>query len=355
MPNEPSVSQLDNWPVAGHEWAVRLLQQALPASAQSTTRLSHAYLFLGPRQIGKSTLARALAGALLCTGQNARPCGRCRACRLMAEGNHPDFRLIQPLDRDGHVDRDDGILRADQAGDIIRDVATRPLESSYKFFVVQDVHRANDSFGNKLLKTLEEPPAHTILCLTATDRSSLLPTIVSRCQILDLRPLDPQTIAAALSAGWNVADAEAQVLARLSGGRLGWAVQQVQRPEDAAQRTELLDSLMRLVREDRVSRLAYAEALARNRDNRTMFALLELWATWWRDVLLVQSGCAEACSNIDRLEDLTGLARQVSAHAVQRYLRTLKRIEGYLHHTVNTRLALDVLLLQMPMPSRTAP
>ena len=98
----------------------------------------------------------------------------------------------------------------------------------------------------------------------------------------------------------------------------------------------------------RSERLATAEQLNRMTDRQTLFELLETWGTWWRDVLLVQAGCGELCSNIDEITRLTQQASVFSIHAVQQYLRTLDRVEGYLHHTVNTRLALEVLLLRAP-------
>ncbi len=240
------------------------------------------------------------------------------------------------------------MLRADQASDIIHDVATGPLEGRYKFFLIQDFQRAHPSFANRLLKTLEEPPGYAILCLTATDRNSLLATIVSRCQVLELRPTSPTEITTVLEKVWQVQPDQAQFLARLSGGRLGWAVSQLEDGEGLQGRGEALEALQELVGADRVERLAYAENLAKQRNNERLFGLLELWTGWWRDVLLVQSGCADACSNIDCMSTLERHAETLSFDSVRAYMRTLKRIERYLHHTVNTRLALDVLLLEIP-------
>lgn len=349
----PALTNNHQWPVFGHHWAVQLLQRTLVQSQPKVLKgaaagPSHAYLFLGPRQVGKSTLARAFAQALHCTGSGARLCGDCRACRLMAKGNHPDFRLVQPTDKSGAVDRLDGVIRAEQASDIIHDVALRPAESQYKVFLIQDVHYANDSFANKLLKTLEEPPAHAILCLTALDRASILPTIMSRCQIVELRPLDRQTIAHALQENWQAAPEQAELLARLANGRFGWAVEQLQNAKAQAERLEQLHLLWKLLRADRIERLGYTEQLGSNRNNQHLFGLLELWTTWWRDILLAQSGATAACCNVDQQVEINQQAQSLSTVAVQRYLHTLKRIEGYLHHTVNTRLALDVLILQMP-------
>ena len=339
------------WPVFGHAWAVQLLQRTLTSAAGPAGGRgpSHAYLFLGAPQVGKTTLARAFAAALLCTEPTQAPCGICRSCKLLAHGNHPDFRLLQPLDTQGAVDRLNGALRSEQAAELVREVALTPVEGRWRVFLLQDMQAANATFANKILKTLEEPPDQTVLLLTAVDRSAVLPTIVSRCQLLELRPLDPPTVAAALQSGWQTPPAQAELLARLASGRLGWAVDQVLYPDRWQQRQEQLAALWRLAAADRVERLAFAATLAANRSNRQLFGLLAVWTTWWRDVLLVQAGCADACSNVDLLETIRRYAQAVEEATVRSFLLTLRQIEGYLHHTVNTRLALDVLLLQLPV------
>ncbi len=270
----------------------------------------------------------------------------------MEKGGHPDFRMIQPRDRDGNPERVNGLLRVEQAADIIHESLLHPIEGRYKIFLLQDMHRANDSFSNKLLKTLEEPPANVVLCLTAHDRSGLLPTIVSRCQVMELRPLDTRTIDYALHSRWQVPPTEATLWARLANGRLGWAVAQISGATKGNERRDLLQDLRQLASANRVERLHFAQKLATNRENETLFALLATWVSWWRDLLLAQSGCAESCSNVDLIDILQSDAQRFDPTEVREYLHTLGRIEGYLHHTVNTGLALDVLLLQMPRPHR---
>lgn len=338
------------WPVYGHARAVALLQRSLqpPQLGTAPSKPHHASLFLGPRQVGKSTLARIFAQAILCSDPLHRPCGVCRSCQLMQRGSHPDFRLLQPVDRGGAVDRLNGILRVEQAAELIHDAALRAVEGRYKVFLIQDFHNANDAFANKLLKTLEEPPEHVILCLTAIDRSQLLPTISSRCQLIELRPLTPAVIAHALVTTWQAAPEQANLLARLANGRLGWAVQQLAEPAGQQERLTQLQTLCQMLAANRIARLALAEQLAANRDSQQLFGLLEVWLSWWRDLLLAQAGCADECTNIDQLDEISRQAQRVSMKEIQAYLARLSRIEGYLHHTVNTRLALDVLLLQMP-------
>lgn len=349
-PTKVEAGQPGAWPIYGHTGVVQLLQRLTQPSAHqpSYNTLHHAYLFWGPRQIGKSTLVRRFAQAILCTASVQRPCGECRACRLMNKGVHPDYRLIQPVDKNGTADRLDGTLRVEQAADVIRDALLRPVEGRYKVFFIQDAHQANDGFANKLLKTLEEPPPHIVLCLTALERTRVLPTIVSRCQPFELRPLAANTIRQALCDQWQRPLAEAELLARLANGRLGWAVEQLHHPEGQQERSRQLQTLWRLMQASRIERLAFAEQLATQRNSDQLFGLLELWSTWCRDLLLVQNNCSELCCNVDQPAILAQQAQAVAPMAIQHYLQVLKRIEGYLHHTVNTRLALDVLLLQLP-------
>jgi DNA polymerase-3 subunit delta' len=338
------------WPVVGHGWAVQLLQQSIELSTNPATGrgLSHAYLFLGPPQVGKATLAHAFAQALLCEAASGRPCGACRACALVQRGVHPDLRFFYPLDKDGQRDRLNGELRAEQAADLIREVALHPNTGRYRIFVLYDMHRANASFANRILKTLEEPASHAILLLTAWDRASLLPTLVSRCQVFELRPLELSTVEQALQEGWGAPPEQAQVAARLANGRLGWAVGQIEHPDRWAQRLERLTTLWRLMAADRLERLQFAEAQAAQRNSQQLFGLLETWTSWWRDILLAQAGCLDSCSNGDQRAELERQAQQLERRAASDFLATLRRSERYLHHTVNTRLTLDVLLLKLP-------
>ena len=340
------------WPVYGHTWASQLLQRALQpgGDTERTVRLSHAYLFLGSPQVGKTTFARAFAAALLCNAP-AAPCHDCRHCRLLALNSHPDFRLLQPTvkaDKEFVVDRQKGELRAEMAEQLIREVALKPMEAQRKVFLIQDMHLANPAFANKLLKTLEEPPPHAVLLVTARHRAEVLPTIASRCQVIELRPLEQSVVRDALQQGWQAPPDQAALLARLAAGRLGWAVDQLRHPERSEARAQQLAALWRLMGADRVERLAFAGELAAQRDNQSIFGLLEVWTSWWRDVLLAQAGCDDACSNIDQQERIAAHAGVIELRTVHGYLATLKRIEGYLRHTVNVRLALDVLLLKLP-------
>lgn len=333
-----------DWPVVGHEWATDLLAHTVRSG-----QVSHAYLFVGPDQIGKLTLARAFMQALLCDRGTGAPCANpddmCRSCRRVAEGRYPDAQVIAA---------EKNWIQIEQVRNLLIDAAIAPLEGRRKVFVIREIERATPAAANALLKTLEEPPPHVVLLLTSDRRDLVLPTVLSRCQILSLRPLPVEQVRVALQSRWNVDEDQAALLARLSGGRLGWAAQAATEPHVWQTRAKYLDDLLTLTSEGHVGRLAYAEALSRASEGRASDGVetaLGLWASWWRDLLLVQQGQADALLNFDRKTQLVQQAALYRPEQAQTALvdlmRTLHRVRG----NVNLRLALDVLLLRLPRPA----
>lgn len=328
---------LSNWPVFGHHWAVDLLDRGLRAG-----RLPHALLLAGPPQIGKRTLALALAAALICQGDE-KPCGRCRACRLVAQGVHPDVRLVAA---DESERGREGVLKIDQIREVQREAALAPMEARHKVFVLRELERANLPAANALLKTLEEPPAQVVLLLTSARPHALLPTIISRCQVLGLRGLPRQEVGDALVSQWSASREQADLLARLAEGRLGWAVQRLTDAKAWDERTRRLAEARALPRQSRLQRLAYADELSRT--PAAVLPTLTLWVSWWRDVLLVQQGCAGAVRNADLAAELAGDAAWYDAVQVQSYLTRLQAAPAQINQNANARLLLETLVLHTP-------
>lgn len=175
--------------VVGQQHIVSTLEHAITEG-----RLSHAYLFCGPRGTGKTTMARILAKALLCrNAETARaegasgcmPDGTCEECELIAEGNHPDVYELDAASRTG-VDN----VREE----IINSVNFAPVRGKYKIYIIDEVHMLTTAAFNALLKTLEEPPAHVIFVLCTTDPQKILETILSRCQRFDFHRIGNEDI-----------------------------------------------------------------------------------------------------------------------------------------------------------------
>jgi DNA polymerase III subunit delta' len=326
-----------SWPVVGHEWAASLLQQAILGR-----RPSHAYMFSGPASVGKTTLARAFSQALECENQAQAPCGRCRACRLIALGRYSDVQVIAA---------EKNAIQIDQIRNLQADAALSPLEGRYRVFIVREIERATAPAANALLKTLEEPPARVIMLLTSARRDMVLPTILSRCQLLGLRPLPEALVESALCARWQVPAEQARLLARLSAGRLGWAVSAYTAPRLLENRTQRLGELQALPGQNDYQRLAYTETLSRQ--PAAVQAVLSIWATWWRDLLLVQQGLGVSVVNLDWQRQLEEEAARYRQEQVQNALLDVAHALRRINANVNVRLALDVLALRLPHPAHT--
>ena len=327
-----------NWPVFGHSWAVDWLDHSLNAQ-----RIPHALLLSGPAQIGKRTLALATAAALICTAED-KPCGQCRACRLVAQGVHPDVRVVSA---DENERSRDAVLKIDQIRELQRQAALAPVEARVKVFILRELERANPAAANALLKTLEEPPPYVVLLVTSARPHALLPTILSRCQLLALRPLAQQQIAAALVEHWAAPTEQADLLARLAEGRLGWAVQRLTDRAAWDERGQRLADAEALVAQSVVQRFAYADELSRT--PAAVQPTLALWIGWWRDVLLVQQGAGNHVRNSDYLAQLTQAAQHFTAAQVQQFIARLHAAPTQINQNINTRLLLETLMLHMPM------
>ena len=299
-----------NWPVVGHDWAVDLLRRAISAG-----HLPHALLITGSPSVGKGTLARSLAQQLLCTA-NHSPCGACRACRLVTSGNHPDLRWIEP---EGQA------LKIAQVRELTRQLSLAPLEGRWKIAVLDRFETATPGAANALLKTLEEPPPSVILVLLAQQAEALLPTIVSRCQVISLRPVPRSLIEQALIKRWGVTAERARLLSHLCGGRLGWAISASTSPDYLEHHNQKLDDLVRLLHSNRVARFIYAESLARQAPE-SILEDLELWTGWWRDVLLLASHSSVPLTHIDRQTELAALHYDAVDFLQYRRVQVVKQV-----------------------------
>jgi DNA polymerase-3 subunit delta' len=336
---------MDNIPnfqiqVIGHKWAIDLLKRQ-----QATERIPQALLLTGPLNVGKSTVARFFAQYLSCQA-TTKPCGKCLSCRKVVSGNHPDVRVWD--DAEGIKDA----IKIDQIRELQRELALSPYEGQYRVVLLCNFERATLSAANALLKTLEEPNPQVVIILTATDPGALLPTIVSRCQILPLRPLPTQEVVEALQTRWQASPEQAELLAQLAAGRLGWAIRALEDENLLGRRERYLHDLLDLLSQNRVERLAYAHDLSR--DLAMLKETLMSWLTIWRDLLLLQSGSQTKILNLDWRDTLQNLATQSNIAQAQEIVAKLRTALANLERNVNPRLNLETVLLKMPTVERRA-
>lgn len=335
-----------SWDLIGHEWAAQLLQKHI-----STQRVRHAYLITGPDGIGKRTLAIRFAQALNCETSKdfSSRCGECRVCRQIEAHAYPDLRVLEPEDVSA-------ALKVDEVRELSRWLSLAPYQGKWRMALLFDFHQASISAANALLKTLEEPASQVVLILTALSTDDLLPTIVSRCEQIALRPVAIKEIEAGLM---NLGDdaERAGDAARLSGGYPGKALTLLKDDDILALRAKRLEEHQQLLSATRVARFAYADAMAKPKDpqERRSQALqaLDYWQLIWRDVLLLVNGADVPLQNLDQEERIERLSLEVNQEDVLHVLQRIQQTSDAIHHNANVRLAFETLLLDFPYIRQT--
>ncbi|KPK89450.1 MAG: hypothetical protein AMJ88_17545 [Anaerolineae bacterium SM23_ 63] len=360
----------------GHEWAVNLLRSHIASGS-----VRHAYLFIGPDSVGKRTLALSFAQALNCEAPPSpgEYCGLCRACVTISEQQYPDLHVVEVGQLDEIVADDpvsngvsvreeqtaggvgemhevrhiSSMVKVKQIRLLQRQLALSPFEGRWRVALLLRFWEASESAANALLKTLEEPAPQVVMLLTARSTESLLPTIVSRCEVIPLRALSQSELETGLISLGESAE-RARLLAGLAAGRPGFALQLKEDPEKMEQRKALLEDLFSLLEENRIERFNYAERFKRKRNESIQelrgraIKTLEIWLSLWRDIMINALGAEASVQNEDRKTDIERIAASVHAEQVISAVQSTERTLSTLHQYANVQLAMENHLLDLP-------
>ena len=395
--------------LVGHKQPLALLRRAV-----AQERLPSAYLFVGPPNIGKTLAAVELAKAVSCEqSSGGDSCDQCPTCRRIEQGAHPNFRLIRPLvkglkdsskqkneakeagiggpdserDEAGQPEPQEyrqedvpdvagGLITIDQMRQLIASANLKTADGRRKTYVITAVETMNDEAANCLLRTLEEPPGPTTFILITANAAALLPTIISRCQIVNFRSVPREVALPALTQTWPEVEASTiEAVVAASGGRYGWAYRLLRSEQALAQRRAVLDLMASLPGRQLFEGMRTAESLVEaaeqwwlapedprvaqvakrllkaSRDNvlrSQMNELADVMFTWWRDLaLLTTASRTVQVINADYLPELIRLAPNYDARACRRACRWVQETKTRLRGSANLRLSAEALMMKL--------
>lgn len=317
--------------IIGHSQAIAHLKNAVKQN-----KVSHAYIFNGEKGSGKKTLALEFAKMLECREADP-PCGKCRSCLQAESGNHPDIIKILH-EKPGSIGVED--IREQ----LIGDVQIKPYSGPYKIYIVPDAERMTVQAQNALLKTIEEPPAYAVILLLTTNASAFLPTILSRCVMITMRPVPDEQVRQYLMEHVQIPDYQADICVAFAQGNIGKAVQLAS--SDTFQ--EIKTAALHLAKH--IPDMEISE-INQNVKDVSVFKVeiqdyLDLLAIWYRDALYFKAtNDGNGMVFKDHLDTIVSQTRKASYEGISRILDALQKAKQRLDANVNFDLTMELLFL----------
>ena len=320
--------------ILGHEQIKEHFRNAV-----ETGKVSHAYILSGEAGMGRKSLANAFALSLLCEKGMEEPCMQCHACKQVLSGNHPDLIYVTH-EKPASIGVDD--IR-EQINDTIQ---VRPYSSYYKIYIVDEAEKMTVQAQNALLKTIEEPPAYAVILLLTTNQDSFLPTILSRCVQLKLKPLKDTVVKEYLVQSLGEDESQADIYAAFARGNLGKAIHLAQSEEFGVMYKEMLRLLKHIKDTDISELLDYIRKV--KEENLDIRECLDFMQMWYRDILMYKT---TKDINLLIFKDEFSTVKSVSTTSgydgLERILEAIDKARIRLDANVNTELVMELMLLTM--------
>lgn len=320
--------------ILGHEQIKEHFQKAIESH-----KVSHAYILTGEAGMGRKSLANAFALTLLCEKGMSEPCMECHACKQVLSGNHPDLIYVTH-EKPASIGVDD--IR-EQINDT---VMIRPYSSYYKVYIVDEAEKMTQQAQNALLKTIEEPPSYAIIILLTTNQEAFLPTILSRCVQLKLKPLKDFVVKSYLTESMHVPEPDADVYAAFARGNLGKAITIASSDDFKAMHKEMLNLLKHIRNMDISDLIEYIQRL--KEEHLDIYECLDFMQMWYRDVLLYKvTKDINLLIFKDEYRTINEISKNSGYDGLERILKSIDKTRVRLDANVNMELALELMLLVM--------
>lgn len=327
--------------ITGHEDIIRQMREAAGSG-----RINHAYLITGEEGMGKKTLAEAFAMALVCEHEDPgmRPCLSCSACRRAAAKSHPDIIYV--------THEKPRIISVDDVRDqIVATADILPYEGGRKIYIIPDAEKMNASAQNAFLKTLEEPPDYVVLLLLAANPDPLLPTILSRCIRMPLRPVPDRLVDSYIREKLELPDYEAKVITAYAQGNIGKAVRAAREGAFADIRDQAV-ALAKGLGQMNVASLR--EAVRRLKEEKDHTGdTLDIMLLFFRDVLYYKASAdIDAIVFANEISAIRDMAKRMSYEGILSIYDAIEKCRIRIAANVNPELAIELLLLAIRENSR---
>lgn len=320
--------------IVGQESIKEQLQGAI-----STGRVSHAYILYGEVRSGKEFVAKVFAQSLLCekpvTKQDGtiEPCGECHSCRQAMTANHPDIIYVPST------------IGVEEIRDrIVETVQVKPYQGPYKIYIVEEAEKLTVQAQNVLLKTIEEPPAYVVFILLTSSTEALLPTILSRCVLLNMRPVRDDEMRTYLMEQLHVPESRAEICIAFARGNIGRAKALAASEDFDKIRTNALSLLKNIHEMDTADIM---EALKNIREyGFDINDYLDIMAVWYRDILLFKA--THDMNHLifrDEIQSIQKVAQSSDYEGIEEVIQALEVAKSRLRSKVNYELTMELLLL----------
>jgi len=318
--------------ILGQRQAIKILQREI-----ATSSISGAYLFIGPEGVGKTLTALTFAKTLNCKKGKVDSCDNCSSCQKIEHLNHPDVHIITP---------EGDYIKIEQIRSLKREIGYKPYEGKKKIWIIQGADKLTLEASNSLLKALEEPPSDSVLILISQSQEKLLPTILSRCEIIRFLSLSSGEIEKLISEYLPQNSPKLPLIAKLARGRVEEALRLIKEENLLRERGDILDKLSRNLSIEETFNIA---SQWENYDTKELERILDVLLFWFHDLLILKLTRKENTwlINLDRVNQLEGEKKKYSFRAIKGAIETIEKTKNYLKSNVNRKTALEVMGLKL--------
>ncbi len=320
--------------IVGQEHIIKHIKNAIKLN-----KLSHAYMICGEKGMGKKLLADRFSMLLQCAAGGDEPCMECHACKQSVTKNNPDIKWV-------YHEKPNTISVDEIREQLVKDISIKPYSSKYKIYIIDEAEKMSVQAQNAILKTVEEPPQYGVIILLSESKEMMLETILSRCVILETKPVNKKQFKEYLQTKSKIIDYEAEYVYEFSAGNIGKALQMLEKEEYSLMR-EHITGIMKNIKNMDAAKLSSSVKNMSDFKN-DVNGYIDLLNMWFRDVLLYKStGNDKKIIFKDNISVIKRHSRGYSYEALNEIMEEIKKVSGRINSNVNFEITFEVMYLKM--------